>query len=235
MPDLKYGLPELMINIEMAIFAVLHLWAFSWKPYVIPSQGGEVTDFYGNGKVTYEGGPFGLKALGDAMSPVDLAKAVGRSARWLVVGRRHRMQDPSYQVHRDHETIGLQPPETGIIDNNTAYRGAGGTKSTGQNARYGGDEEGAVLLAHAQSYPNSGPLGASPDEADSDGYLQEPPSRFYQQNAAFDESDYYNTARPSYDVADYPYPPNGPLREQAPMPIPDPYRPPPPYPESRHS
>jgi hypothetical protein len=33
MNDLKVGLPELMINCEMAIFGILHLWAFSWKSY----------------------------------------------------------------------------------------------------------------------------------------------------------------------------------------------------------
>lgn len=236
MPDLKYGLPELLINIEMSIFAVLHLWAFSWRPYVIPNQGSEVTDFYGNGKVTYEGGRWGFKALIDSMNPLDLFKAVGRSARWLVIGFNYRLQDPSYQAHL--ETIGLQPPETGMVDKNAAYHGAGGTNGTklaGQDDRYCGDEEGVVLLTHAQSNPHTGPLGYSPED-DSDGYLQPQQNRFYRQNnPSYDEADRYNTSRPSYDVADYPYPADGPLREQVPMPIPDPYRPPPPYAEDRHS
>lgn len=230
MADLKYGLPELMINIEMAIFAVLHLWAFAWKPYAIPNQGGEVTDFYGNGKVSYEGGRFGSKALVDAMNPLDLLKAIGRSARWLVVGRKHRMQDPSYQPH--HETIGLQPPESGVVDNGTAYEGAGTAMSAGRTDRYGGDEEGAVLLAHAQSNPETAHLATSPYEEDSVGYLHGHPSRFYQQKASpYDESDQHSTANPSHDAVNHPYTADGPLREQVPMPILDPYRPPPPYPD----
>lgn len=205
-----------MINIEMAIFSVLHLWAFTWKPYAVPSQGSQATDFYGKGEVSYEGGRWGFKALVDAMNPLDLLKAIGRSARWLVVGRKHRTQDPSYQPH--HETLGLEPAESGVVNNSTAYEGAGTATSAGRTGRYGGDEEGAVLLVHAQSNPESAHPGTSPYEEDSDDYLPGQPSRFYQQSASpDDDSDHAN------------------LRELLPMPIPDPYRPPPPYPEDHHS
>lgn len=235
MPDLKYSLPELMINIEMAIFSILHLWAFSWKPYAIANQGvGEVTDFYGNGKVTYEGGRWGFRALVDAMNPLDLLKAIGRGARWLVVGRKHRMKDPSYQTH--HETIGLQSPESGVVDTGTAYQGAGGPVSAGRTGRYGGDEEGAVLLAHAQSNPELPHPSVSPYEEDSDDYLHGQPSRFYQQNSSpYEEPGHHGTMYPPHHDVDHPYPADGPLREQVPMPIPDPYRPPPPYPDDHHS
>ena len=94
-PDLKVGLPNLLINIEMAFFAVLHLWAFSWKPYSLKNQPSEITDFYGNGKASYEGGPFGVKGVLDALNPMDLIRAIGRSFRWLFVGRKRRTMDPS--------------------------------------------------------------------------------------------------------------------------------------------
>lgn len=227
MPDLKYSLPELMISIEMALFSILHLWAFSWRPYAIANEGvGEVTDFYGNGKVSYEGGRWGFKALVDAMNPFDLLKAIGRGARWLAVGHKHRLQDPSYQPH--HGTIGLRAPESGVVNNGTTYNGAGSANN--------GNEEGAVLLAHAQSNPELPHPGTSPYEEDSDDYLHGQPSRFYQQNASpYDEHESRSIAYPSHETEDHPYPADGPLREQIPMPIPDPYRPPPRYSDDQHS
>lgn len=196
----------------MAIFSVLHLWAFAWKQYAVPSPDSEATDFYGNGKVSYEGGRWGFKALVDAMNPLDLLKAIGRGARWLVVGRKHRTKDPSYQPH--NETLGLEPADSGVVNDSTAYEGAGTAIFAGRTGRYGGDEEGAVLLAHAQSNPETAHPVASPYEEDSDDYLHGQPGRFYQQRASpDDESDHTS------------------LREQIPMPIPDPYLPPPPHPE----
>lgn len=238
MADLKYGLPEVLINIEMFIFSILHLWAFSWKKYVLNNEGAEVTDFYGNGKASYEGGRLGFGALGDAMNPLDLLKAIGRSFRWLAVGRKNRMQDPSYQPHI--ETIGLEAPEAGITtNNNTAYGGAGTAMAGGRTGRYASDEEGQVLLSHAQSNPSTTHVDASPWEDDSDDYLQaqQQSGRFYgHQNASpYDAIEHQNTAYPSREQVAHPYPADGPLREEAPMPMPDPYQPPPPYPEGyRH-
>ncbi|KAJ5191733.1 uncharacterized protein N7498_010718 [Penicillium cinerascens] len=236
MPDLKYALPELMINIEMFIFSILHLWAFAYKPYIIANANqGEVTDFFGNGKATYEGGRYGFRALVDAMNPLDLVKAIGRSARWLAVGRKHRLEDPSYLPH--HESIGLEPPEAGIDNNGTAYGGAG-TVVGGRTGRYGGDEEGAILLSNAQSNPETSHMGTSPYASDFDSYMHEHENsdRFYNNNNAssYDDLDHGNPYLAQHDAA-HPYPANGPLREAVPMPMPDPYRPPPPYPDDHHS
>src|SRR3954467_8661554 len=33
-PDLKVGIPSLLLCFEMAIFAILHLWAFPYRPYL---------------------------------------------------------------------------------------------------------------------------------------------------------------------------------------------------------
>jgi hypothetical protein len=236
MPDLKYALPELMINIEMFIFSILHLWAFAWKPYAIANANqGEVTDFFGNGKATYEGGRFGVGALVDAMNPLDLLKAIGRSARWLTVGRKHRMKDRSYQPH--HESIGLEIPEPGVVNNKTTYGGAAAVAG-GRTARYGGDEEGAILLANAQSNPETAHLGTSPYASDSDSYMHEHENtdRFYNHDNAssYDDLDHGNPYLAQHDAA-HSYPADGPLREAVPMPMPDPYRPPPPYPDDHHS
>lgn len=250
--DLKYSLPELLINIEMFIFSILHLWAFPKKPYVVSNQATEVTDFYGNGKGGYEGGRWGMKALGDAMNPFDLVKAVGRSGRWLFVGRKTRMLDPSYR-RKSLDEINLQNSTSGDAEAGTAMSG-------GRTGRYGGtpDEEGEVLLTHAQSNPESGPLGTSPYAHDAEEYLAgvsgsrfyehtsssssyfphehpEPPGAVYQQDTAYHSAAYDPPVAPTGEhYSSNPYPSDGPLREAVPMPMPDPYRPPPPYPESHH-
>lgn len=224
----------------MAIFSVMHLWAFAWRPYA--TQPGEVTDFYGNGKETYQGGRWGFKALVDAMNPFDLIKAIGRGGRWLVIGRKNRLQDPSYRPQ--DESIGLDSSESGMPG--TSYQGGGAAMSGGRGGRtgrYAGDEEGEVLLANAQSNPEAGHFGTSP-YSESDEYLSEQPNRFYQSghgsghafsndHSPYDDIEHQNIGY-THDAGNH-YPADGPLREQVPMPMPDPYQPPPPYPdEHRH-
>lgn len=217
-----------MINIEMAIFGCLHIWAFSWKPYTLNNQS-EVTDFYGNGKTSYEGGRYGARALVDAMNPLDLLKAIGRSARWLVVGRKTRMLDPSYQPQD-------QPPQAGSeLTTGTAYQGATTTMAGGRGGRYTPDEEGAVLLAHAQPNPEIALMGTSPYASDFDDHVHDPSTRFYGQNSSPYDDSAHSTHNPlQSDAMVHPYPSDGPLREQVPMPMPDPYQPPPPYPDNHH-
>lgn len=101
-PDILVGIPSMLLCIEMAIFSVLHLWAFSWKPYEITSSltfGQPIKLSY-----SYHGGPLGMKAIGAAFNPWDLVKAIGRSARWIFVGRTRRMEDSSYESHHKWET-----------------------------------------------------------------------------------------------------------------------------------
>jgi hypothetical protein len=43
------------------------------------------------------GGFLGVKAILDAANPWDIIKGFARSIRWLVIGRRHREDDPSYK------------------------------------------------------------------------------------------------------------------------------------------
>ncbi|EYE93573.1 OSTA/TMEM184 family protein [Aspergillus ruber CBS 135680] len=173
-PDWKVGLSNLLITIEMAIFSVLHLWAFAWKEYSIDHvHDDEVTDFYGNGKITYQGGPWGMKALLDALNPLDLLKAIGRSFRWLFVGRKKRTLDPSYQV--PSEQIGLSQAGNVPTTVVTAYEGAGPFMAGGKGNSPPG-EEGEDLLSHAQPNPTLNRLssGLSPSP-----YEDPRNSRFY--------------------------------------------------------
>lgn len=91
----------------MALFAVLHFFAFPWrKPYSLSSNDTGVTEANEamhvpgsgySGKAHYQGGTLGLRALLDAFNPYDIIKASARGFRWLFVGRKHRHMDESYQ------------------------------------------------------------------------------------------------------------------------------------------
>lgn len=106
-PDIKVGIPAMLLSIEMAIFAVMHLFAFSWKPY----------DLYKNPKAggKYTGGFLGWYAFLDAFNLWDVVKAAARGFRWLFVGARKREQDVSYEQHRNAMKLGnvesLPPPQ----------------------------------------------------------------------------------------------------------------------------
>jgi len=105
-PDIKVGIPALLLCFEMAIFAILHLWAFPAKPYVP----GAPTTYYPcpderklnmvplreNEHVTPQGGPLGIWAFVDAVNIWDYAKAFARGMRWLFCGVKSRRADKSY-------------------------------------------------------------------------------------------------------------------------------------------
>lgn len=174
-PDWKVGLSNLLITIEMAIFSVLHLWAFSWKEYSLEHvQDDEVTDLYGNGKIAYQGGPWGLKALLNALNPLDLIKAIGRSFRWLFVGRKKRTLDPSYQV--PSEQIGLDQAGNVPTTVVTAYEGAGPFMAGGRTSP---GDEGDVLLSHAQPNPTIHRHSNSENGLSPSPYEDARNSRFY--------------------------------------------------------
>lgn len=98
-------IPALLICVEMAFFAVMHIFAFSWQPYRIQPGYNDPTISagigYGSSTPKYLGGPLGIKAFLDAMNPWDIIKASARGFRWLFVGVRHRKDDPSYQQKSD--------------------------------------------------------------------------------------------------------------------------------------
>jgi hypothetical protein len=116
-PDIKVGIPSMLLCVEMAIFAVMHLFAFPWReydlsktPYADPVTA-PGSGFSGTAP-KYHGGPMGIKAFGDAFNPWDLIKATARGFRWLVVGRRHRHHDVSYTTPKTGVTI--DAPATSI-------------------------------------------------------------------------------------------------------------------------
>ena len=167
-PDIKIGIPSLLLCIEMALFSIFHLWAFPWKPYDIRRSAVVAAEsapgFLPDPKTAYKGGPFGSRALMDAFNPWDLIKAVGRGFRWFAVGRRRREQDISYKNSVDHGS-GFEPSRTNDLDGpwrtdsslDDGQRGQfGAMKSPGRYQPLS-EEEDDRLLSHAQSVPQSHP------------------------------------------------------------------------------
>ncbi|KAJ6032569.1 organic solute transporter Ostalpha-domain-containing protein [Penicillium herquei] len=90
--DWNNALPNLLICIEMFLFAILHFWGFPWNTYILTEEARK------EGGQRYYGGWMGWKAFLDAANPWDLIKATARGTRWLFVGRKHREEDPSYDL-----------------------------------------------------------------------------------------------------------------------------------------
>ncbi|EGO59739.1 hypothetical protein NEUTE1DRAFT_61419 [Neurospora tetrasperma FGSC 2508] len=99
-PDIKVGIPSLLLCFEMACFAILHLWAFPYKPYTTARGGGDLAF---TGPAPKHGGPMGILALWDAINIWDVVKGFGRGIRWLFVGVKKRERDVSY-LHLDKES-----------------------------------------------------------------------------------------------------------------------------------
>ncbi|KAF2875311.1 organic solute transporter Ostalpha-domain-containing protein [Massariosphaeria phaeospora] len=154
-PDLRIGIPSMLTCVEMAIFAVMHLFAFPWKPYDLrktrsPTQappGSIPTKDY----TRYAHGP--ARALLDALNPWDIIKACGRGFRWLTVGVRNRRTDPSYQ-----KKLEPTPSETGYGQGPT-FAGNGEaamefTKFGKASDKTGSEDSDTIgLLSHAQTDP----------------------------------------------------------------------------------
>ncbi|KAF3020548.1 hypothetical protein E8E14_007016 [Neopestalotiopsis sp. 37M] len=116
-PDLKVGIPSLLLCVEMALFAILHLWAFPYAPYVPgakqtfypvadPSSGQPPQP---NDRGEPQGGPMGIKAFIDAINLWDVVKAFGRGIRWLFVGVKKRHNDPSYNNGHNDTGYPMKP------------------------------------------------------------------------------------------------------------------------------
>ena len=140
-PDIKVGIPSMLLDIEMALFALFHLWSFSYRPYVIGSK--QHQQIYGQlneAHAEYHGGPLGIKAIFDCFNPWDLIKATGRSAKWLFRDRKHRMKDVSYtSVEEPQKMNDLNAPtayDAGVKNRDGAGAGLLVTQPTTRAAPY---------------------------------------------------------------------------------------------------
>lgn len=123
-PDIKVGIPAMLLCIEMALFAIFHFWSFSYRPYKLNLKNALAESNPGASPQRYVGGRLGIKAFIDSMNPWDLIKAIGRSARWLFVGARARHADASYDVAMGRKTTQDSTIPTAAEIASTAYLGA---------------------------------------------------------------------------------------------------------------
>lgn len=189
--DIQIGLPNLLLCIEMAIFAILHFFAFPWQPYLLKNQQASDDPQYVNGQIAYHGGFMGAKAFIESFNPWDLVKAIGRGFRWLFVGYKTRTSDPSYMTQddsafslKDSTNQGAQTSTPG--PNVTAYPGPAGLDTAYHPANQydASGEEGQNLLTHAQGNPQSlYPPEASYEDEEHGGAAgyRSPSGRYYSQ------------------------------------------------------
>lgn len=188
-PDLKVGIPSLLLCVEMALFAILHLWSFPYAQY----KEGAKTSFYPSPNPTIgvpphenehgpnQGGFAGLKAFGDALNVWDIVKAFGRGIRWLFVGVKNRHEDPSYQLKGDTSYPGAGNADGKSTDHlpiaTQFRRSTFGVNASGEPM----PEESAGLIANAQPNPGNAYRGRTDTYRDStsepQAYGQNPESR----------------------------------------------------------
>jgi hypothetical protein len=154
-PDLRIGIPSMMTCVEMAVFAVLHLYAFPWNPYDLGKRHEPLPQGINTLPIEtpkrYAYGP--TRALLDALNPWDIVKACGRGFRWLFVGARNRRKDPSYQTKLEtmsHQDTGYQGP-TFAGNGEPAMETAKLGRPTGKDGF--DDTDTSALLSHAQTNP----------------------------------------------------------------------------------
>lgn len=181
-PDLYVGIPSLLICVEMALFAIFHIFAYPHAPYRPGAHhsGEDNASKYPTGDPDdlgpNQGGFLGARALLDALNPWDIVKAFGRGIRWMFVGARRRKQDASYA--RDvRDVLALQAHGTDAEvgrGEDTAYRSPQGLPIAEEFSRrkfspteFDG-EENAGLISHAAANPVTGMGGReSPPEGGS--------------------------------------------------------------------
>ena len=145
----------------MAIFAVMHIFAFPWKPYSIKHSYSDPlsepgTGYSGGGGTPrYQGGPLGIYALADAFNPWDIIKMTARGFRWLFVGYRYRHDDISYQKPSKLDPEYMGPTFAGSGEAATELQS---TKGDGPiRGGYAAVDDRAGLLRHPGQMPRDGP------------------------------------------------------------------------------
>lgn len=174
----------------MAIFAVMHIFAFPWKGYSIKRAYADPTNVPGTGysvtvpssaryneegrelgmDMKYKGGFMGWKAIADAFNPWDIIKMTARGFRWLFVGARYRHEDSSYQQPTKMQGMGWDGANDAREAPRSSSRGRSDTVDTVGTV----DDDHAGLLAN-QRVPSRSPYRTSAKDSD-DGAGRPPPA-----------------------------------------------------------
>ncbi|KAL8791140.1 MAG: hypothetical protein Q9195_006037 [Heterodermia aff. obscurata] len=129
--DITFGLPNLLLCIEMLLFSFIHLVAFNSTPYHVA------------GRSSYEGGPLGVKAIAAACNPVDIIGGVVQAAGYLT-GAGNRGAATRYQ------DIGIEPLRYDGSTYGSAAQGPPPYPYQGPGPR-AGDAERGLNRDHSQS------------------------------------------------------------------------------------
>ncbi|KAL1301494.1 hypothetical protein AAFC00_005738 [Neodothiora populina] len=215
--DIKIGIPSMLLCIEMAIFAVMHLFAFPWREYDLTSKSNAnpilaAGSGWSGPKPEYKGGKFGTKAWVDAFNPWDIIKASARGFRWLFVGRKSRHHDISYKIAAEGANTNgstLDSPATSIPGPNVMTQHAPSATELQQGGRGRSDtaeaDDRAGLLSHAQEFSPTDPYGRSgsfnsQDETDigHGGAMHMPPSVTFPEADAYGGRSYGQSVVPQH-------------------------------------
>jgi len=176
-PDVKIGIPAMLICMEMAIFAGLHLVAYPWKVYDVTKPATILPeDHPRDPKTAYLGGFMGYKAFLDVFNLWDLIKAIGRGFRWAFVGRKVRKQDKSYK-HGAPFVLGAKKQEYELVgaenDNEPAEVSSPSKKTTEVGYPLQQTPHQPPQKAYAAYNPRDQPAYSSPYHAQSTPYPDE--------------------------------------------------------------
>ena len=176
-PDIKVGIPAMLLCIEMAIFSVFHLWAFPWQVYdirrshIVASE--SAPGFLPDPNTSYQGGPFGVRALGEAFNPWDIIKNIGRAFRWGWKGRKVRHQDISYKASSPNNGAGLEPTRNQF----TAFTGGNEAGSAPYDGPDTNPYAGAAVTGGAHKTGHYTPLSDDEDEGHIPSQPRGPPGK----------------------------------------------------------
>ena len=117
-PDIRVGVPAVLLCCEMALFSIFHLWAFTWTPYRKQVRIARQPSERGNDLFTtdYRGGFLGIRGLADALNFWDIVQDVGRSLKWVVAGE-HARKSKTPNIASENRPLDLilsHVPTTGI-------------------------------------------------------------------------------------------------------------------------
>lgn len=175
-PDIQVGIPSALLAVEMSIFAIVHIFAFSYKPYDLRNNP--------DPEARYKGGFMGWKAILEAFNLWDIVKASARGFRWLFVGARKREQDISYAHHRagSEPAVKLEQIQTGYQETGAVRAGRADTfgKETQRpplpaRRETNESDDRAALLSNTQNVPKINLQQPSPygDDRDPSPYREE--------------------------------------------------------------
>ncbi|MBE3046897.1 OSTA/TMEM184 family protein [Candidatus Bathyarchaeota archaeon] len=220
-PDIKISSPAAVLCVEMAFFAILHLWAYPYAPYVpgaktvyYPSPDERTAKLLPRQESVHQapsGGTLGIMAFIDAMNPWDIVKAFLRGMRWLLCGVKRRKDDAGMgnggMTSWDLDNL-TNPNDAHLKDARSTehlpiadqFRRSRFEIDEGPE----GAEDGAGLIAHAQPNPTSATadrgMGVSlhPDSA-SHGY----PSTLHQDSMSYGAPSSLHPDSASYGAPSY--------------------------------